>query len=59
MDNLYVHGQSRGVTKERRVARALEAHPEAYAAFRERSTTRPRWSARCRSGGRLQTRQQR
>jgi len=34
MDNLYVHGQSRGVTKEQAVARALEAHPETYAAYR-------------------------
>jgi hypothetical protein len=34
MDNLYVHGQSRGVSKEQAVARALEAHPETYAAYR-------------------------
>ena len=35
MENLYVPGQSRGVTKEQAVARMLEAHPEAYAAFRD------------------------
>ena len=38
MDNLYVHGQSRGVSKEQAVARALEAHPETYAAYRNQHT---------------------
>ena len=36
VENLYVPGQSRGVTKEQAVARALEANPEVYEAYRAR-----------------------
>jgi signal peptide peptidase SppA len=36
VDNLYVTGQSRGLTKEQATARALEANPEVYEAFRAR-----------------------
>jgi hypothetical protein len=40
MENLYVPGESRGITKEQAFARMLEANPEVYAAYRDQHNAR-------------------
>jgi hypothetical protein len=39
--NLYVAGESRGITKEQAYARTLEANPEAYEVFRKAHNAAP------------------